>query len=66
MIEAVLQHQWVEDQPAIDTATDNQAWRQFRLPLLDHQTFALLTSHGFSSLNKIYGGIESSRTQKAR
>jgi hypothetical protein len=28
---------------------DNEAWRQFRLPFFDHETFALLTSHERSS-----------------
>jgi hypothetical protein len=46
MIESILQHQRIEDQPAIDAAMDDQAGRQFRLPLFDHEAFALLTGHG--------------------
>lgn len=44
---------------------DSLAWRQIRLPLFDHQTFALLTSHGLLPAD-INGGIETACTREAR
>jgi hypothetical protein len=43
---AIQLNQWIQEQPAIDTALDDYAGRQLRLPLFDHQPFAFFTNHG--------------------
>ena len=44
-VETVLLYQRIDHQTAIDTAMDNRAGREIRLPLLNHQSFAFLTRH---------------------
>jgi hypothetical protein len=50
VVAAILFNQWVDDQTAIKTTQNDRARRHRRLPLLDHQAFALLTRHWHPSL----------------
>jgi hypothetical protein len=47
MVKTVLHQQRIENQPAIDAPMNDRFRRQFRLPLFNHETFALLTGHGY-------------------
>ena len=41
----ILRNQWIEHQPAIDTAEYRSFLRKLRSPLFHHQPFAFLTGH---------------------
>jgi hypothetical protein len=45
-VAAILLNQRINEQAAVDAAMNDRVGRQFRLPLFDHQSFALLTGHG--------------------